>query len=291
MPLCHFTGNNIWVLKPANLNRGRGVHVFQTYKELNNLIMDCIMHEPERKSVSFIIQKYIEAPLLIHERKFDIRMWMMVTQDMNCYLFKEGYLRTSSKKYVVDLNDIDNKYVHLTNNAIQMHGLDYGKYEDGNQMSFSAFQSYLNEHFPEKNISLYQDIIPKIKIIVKKTMMAVRRRLNSENRRYCFEIFGYDFIIDEDFNVWLIEVNTNPCLEESSEMLKALLNRMIDNAFKLRSLSLSSPLPFITQVIDLMCLCSRFHSSFTQTYLAIKTCHVLGIEDILLSSSCTLCHV
>ena len=71
--------------------------------------------------------------------------------------------------------------------------------------------------------------------------MAVRRRLNSENRRYCFEIFGYDFIIDEDFNVWLIEVNTNPCLEESSEMLKALLNRMIDNAFKLTVDSIFPP--------------------------------------------------
>jgi len=33
--------------------------------------------------------------------------------------------------------------------------------------------------------------------------------------------------------VWLIEVNTNPCLEESSSTLKMLLPRMIDDMLKL----------------------------------------------------------
>ena len=40
-------------------------------------------------------------------------------------------------------------------------------------------------------------------------------------------------MIDEDLKPWLIEVNTNPCLEETSELLKVLLARMIDDAFKL----------------------------------------------------------
>ena len=46
-------------------------------------------------------------------------------------------------------------------------------------------------------------------------------------------MFGYDFILDADFNVWLIEVNTNPCLEESSELLKVLLRRMLDDMYRL----------------------------------------------------------
>ena len=46
-------------------------------------------------------------------------------------------------------------------------------------------------------------------------------------------MFGYDFILDEDFNVWLIEVNTNPCLEESSQLLKELLPRMVEDMLKL----------------------------------------------------------
>lgn len=47
--------------------------------------------------------------------------------------------------------------------------------------------------------------------------MSVKDKLNRENRHYCFEIFGYDFIVDEYNNLYLIEVNTNPCLEESSQ--------------------------------------------------------------------------
>ena len=57
--------------------------------------------------------------------------------------------------------------------------------------------------------------------------------MDPQRRRSCFELFGYDFIIDEDFNTWLIEVNTNPCIEESSKVLKILLPRMIDDMLKL----------------------------------------------------------
>lgn len=75
------------------------------------------------------------------------------------------------------------------------------------------------------------------------SMISVKKKLNSENRKFCFEIFGYDFIMDSDLNVWLIEVNTNPCLEESSPLLEMLIPRMIgkldifklelDDAFKI----------------------------------------------------------
>jgi hypothetical protein len=78
-----------------------------------------------------------------------------------------------------------------------------------------------------------KDLCEDMKLVVIKTIDAVKRKLNSENRKHCFEIFGYDFLIDQDFSVWLIEVNTNPCIEESSSILKILLPRMIDDAFKL----------------------------------------------------------
>jgi hypothetical protein len=48
-----------------------------------------------------------------------------------------------------------------------------------------------------------------------------------------FELFGYDFMIDEDFNVWLIEVNTNPSLAESAKYLELLIPRMIEDMVKL----------------------------------------------------------
>ena len=68
---------------------------------------------------------------------------------------------------------------------------------------------------------------------VVKTFNAVRKTIDPNRRRFCFELFGYDFILDEDFNTWLIEVNTNPCLEESSQLLVMLLPRMIEDMLKL----------------------------------------------------------
>ena len=77
-------------------------------------------------------------------------------------------------------------------------------------------------------------IVPTMKSLIMRSMLATRKLIDPARRRSCFELFGYDFIIDEDFNTWLIEVNTNPCIEESSSILKAFLPRMIDEMLKLR---------------------------------------------------------
>ncbi len=61
----------------------------------------------------------------------------------------------------------------------------------------------------------------------------MKNKINLKNRSYCFEIFGYDFMLDYELNPWLIEINTNPCIEESSPLLKMLIPRMLDDAFKL----------------------------------------------------------
>jgi hypothetical protein len=71
----------------------------------------------------------------------------------------------------------------------------------------------------------------KEKII--KSIYSVRKTIDPYKRKFTFEMFGYDFILDEDFNVFLIEVNTNPCLEESSQLLRDMLPRMIEDMLKL----------------------------------------------------------
>ena len=75
-------------------------------------------HKPAIRSQTFIIQKYIERPLLINKRKFDIRVWVALTHDMDVYFFKEGYLRTSSTPFNLSSAGLDDDFVHLTNNAI-----------------------------------------------------------------------------------------------------------------------------------------------------------------------------
>jgi len=87
----------------------------------------------------------------------------------------------------------------------------------------------LDKTFPEQHINVRNNLKEQMKDLIATTMQSVRKKLNAEERNYCYELFGYDFIIDEAFKTWLIEVNTNPCLEESSNLLKMILPRMIGN--------------------------------------------------------------
>ena len=84
-----------------------------------------------------------------------------------------------------------------------------------------------------------------MKFIVSKSLDAVKKKLDPQKRNGCFEIFGYDFMVDADFSVWLIECNTNPCLDESSQILRRLLPRMIDDAFRL-TIDRDFPSPLVT---------------------------------------------
>ncbi len=167
------------------------------------------------------------------ERKFDIRVWVALTQDAEVFFFPEGYLRTSSSPFSIDLNNVDDAFVHLTNNAVQKNASNYGRFEDGNQLSFGRFQEYIDEFHPERNISVREHLVPHMKEIVRKTFSAVRRTIDPFKRKHCFELFGYDFILDEDFNMFLIEVNTNPAIEESSGVLRTLIPRMLEDLLKI----------------------------------------------------------
>lgn len=57
--------------------------------------------------------------------------------------------------------------------------------------------------------------------------------MDPSRRENCFELFGLDYMIDEDYRVWLIETNTNPCLETTGPLLGRLIPQLIDNLFKL----------------------------------------------------------
>jgi tubulin polyglutamylase TTLL1/tubulin monoglycylase TTLL3/8 len=73
-------------------------------------------------------------------------------------------------------------------------------------------------------------------------------KIDMHKKEHNFEIFGLDFMIDESFTPWLIEINTNPCLELSSPLLTRLIPQMIENSFRYhlsphRSLSLDLLFP------------------------------------------------
>ena len=78
-------------------------------------------------------------PLLIHKRKFDIRVFglFVAHKDTGClrgYFYEEGYLRTSCKEF--SIKKIDSRFIHLTNDAVQKSSADYGRYESSNKLSY-----------------------------------------------------------------------------------------------------------------------------------------------------------
>ena len=177
-----------------------------------------------------IIQKYIENPLLYRGRKFDMRIWVLLTQSMKVYVFKEGHLKTCSIEYNINSKDA---YSHITNYSFQKYNTNFQKYEKGNEVPFFEFQNFLDECYSEKNYNIKNNLIPQIKEIIKLTMRSAKYKINKSRRNYQFEIFGYDFMMDSEFNLFLIEINTNPGLEESSPWIKLIVPRMLDDALRL----------------------------------------------------------
>ncbi len=64
-------------------------------------------------------------------------------------------------------------------------------------------------------------------------MRATFHLLDAKKRLNSFELFGYDFMFDEEFRPMLIEVNSNPSLEPSNNNLVKLFTCMLDNTFRI----------------------------------------------------------
>ncbi|CAD8134459.1 unnamed protein product [Paramecium octaurelia] len=227
-------GNGIWIVKPGEFtNRGNGIIVCQNLNEIHRIVSKRQNH-PNGKPFTYLIQKYIEKPFLYNKRKFDIRCYFLITQLNNvirAYWYEEGYLRTSSEEF--DIKDVSNQYVHLTNDAIQKYSEAYGKYENGNKLSFAEFQRYLDKWHNNDHFDFYKDLYPQLKVITLNAIKSVYHKIEPFKKNYNFEIFGLDFMIDEKFKPYLIEINTNPCLELSSPLLGRIIPAMVENAFRL----------------------------------------------------------
>ena len=179
-------------------------------------------------SNSIILQKYLDNPLLYNKRKFDIRCYVLIDSNLNVYFCREGHLKGSSEKY--DLNN-PNKFIHITNYSFQKKSNKFEKYEFGNEISYKDFKLYLEK----EKISLdnFDNLINDMKYLIKISMNSVGKKLFKTENVLCFEIFGYDFIVDNNFKPWILEINDNPGLAISSPVIEKLVPRMLDDALRL----------------------------------------------------------
>ena len=124
-----------WIIKPGEqTNRGIGISVCNEIQQIEQILCKIEKH-PNGKPKTYLIQRYIESPFLYNRRKFDIRCYMLITSNngiIKGYWYEDGYIRTASKEFT--LKNVENKLIHLTNDAVQKKGDDYGKYEDGNKV-------------------------------------------------------------------------------------------------------------------------------------------------------------
>ena len=237
IPQTYNTGKNMWIIKPINLNRGRCIQVLND----TNRIVDYLLKIQEMKKIEgdhnnnfkcehIIVQKYLEKPLLYQGRKFDIRIWILMIggQENFVYIFKQGHLKATCDEF--DINS-SSPFIHLTNYSVQKYNIDFSKKEIGNEISYKDFQNELDKKNSGK--SFLRDIYPKIVYIIRLAMGSAKSNINHLNRVNCFEIFGCDFILDENYKPYLLEINMNPGLEISSPLISQLVPRMVDDALKL----------------------------------------------------------
>mmetsp|Transcript_7427 Transcript_7427/g.11616 ORF Transcript_7427/g.11616 Transcript_7427/m.11616 type:complete len:124 (-) Transcript_7427:163-534(-) len=112
-------------------------------------------------------------------------------------------------------------------------GDDFGKFENFNKMSLSDFQKYLNYNHGGMRVDVWKHIIPQIKRLIADTYRATCFKMDPLRLKNQFEVLGYDFMLDEDFKLSLIEVNTNPSLETDSPLLSRIVPELIEATFKL----------------------------------------------------------
>ena len=144
------------------------------------------------------------------------------------FFHREGHLKVCS--FIYDINNV-NKFIHITNHSFQKKSNKFEQIETGNEISYQKIKNFL----VEENISLenFDKIIKKMKFLVKLSFKAVGEKLIKAPVILCFELFGYDFIIDNEYNPWTLKINNNHGLSISSPMLAKLIPRMMDDAFRL----------------------------------------------------------
>lgn len=133
----HSQLNNTNFLFNNNANNKNKKSISKSYdpKEYNKAVAK--LNKQILRTSTSIIQKYIEKPLLYYGRKFDIRIWVLLTHKQELYAFKEGHLKVTSESFSLDCK---NPYVHLTNYSIQKYNEKFSFYEIGNEVSYSSFQ-------------------------------------------------------------------------------------------------------------------------------------------------------
>jgi len=207
---------NVWVVKPGHGSRGRGVKCFDDLQAI-------LQHAASRKRAC-IVQKYVEPCLLLDEKKFDIRAWVLVTSwnPLTVWMY-EPYIRLCTEKHSLESTTLHNQFAHLCNRCVQEEAEEYDDEDEetGTMWSVETLTQYLDKTSGGHGKDIWDKIRAQCLQIAHYTTHCVQETVH--NQPGCFEWFGLDFLVDQEHNVWNLECNISPDLSRGTEVLERLV--------------------------------------------------------------------
>ncbi|XP_055021843.1 protein polyglycylase TTLL10 [Boleophthalmus pectinirostris] len=231
---------HMWICKPTGLNQGRGIFLLKSPEDMSAFRHKLQEGEDSHKTPHHhrqpqarIVQKYIQNPLLLKGRKFDVRSYLIIAcTTPYLVFFCHGYVRLTCDLF--DLNT-NNMATHLTNQYMQKKNPLYSELKEDTVWSMESFNAYVNDRLAVAK-DLPRDWVlglftKRMQQIMTQCFLSVRAKLDC--RLGFFDLFGCDFMVDEDFNVWLLEMNCNPALHTNCSVLQEVIPRVVHETLDL----------------------------------------------------------
>ncbi|CAI2727646.1 unnamed protein product [Schistosoma spindalis] len=211
---------SIWIMKPIAKSQGKGIFLFRKLKEIEAWKRTGMRFE-QQQSISdtqnrelpetYVVSRYITNPYLLCGRKFDLRVYVLVTSfnPLKVWVYRDGFARFSNTRFSLD--SIDDQYIHLTNIAVQKTAPDYDA-EKGCKWSIGRLRRHLLSIYGYKKVA---ELFHQVDIIFIGSLLSVQKIIINDKR--CFELYGYDILLDDNLRPWLLEINACPSLTASSK--------------------------------------------------------------------------
>eukprot|EP00039_Didymoeca_costata_P005382 m.81166 g.81166 ORF g.81166 m.81166 type:complete len:567 (+) comp12796_c0_seq1:426-2126(+) len=234
--------DSVWIMKPVARAQGKGIFLFTKLSEIINWKKDTRFlddKDKEGRAEMYIVQKYIPNPLLVGGKKFDLRIYVLVTsyKPLTVWLYRQGFGRFSGHNFSMDKKDIANAFIHLTNVAIQKTAADYDK-SKGCKWAISRLRSYLYTQYTREEV---EKCFLDMNTVIIRSLQSVETIMIQD--QHCFEVYGYDILLDDTLKPYLIEVNASPSLTADTQEDKILKVGMLQDTLTIVELDMRKKNP------------------------------------------------
>lgn len=216
-----------WILKPASRAQGSGISLLTRAQQARALpaTLAHMRSAPGCATENFVVCRYIEEPLLIGGRKFDLRLYVLVTsfRPLTVWRYREGFARFCLEEYAARPGSDPNTalFAHLTNVAFQKQNENYDE-RHGGKWPFSSLLTFIEAQRGHAAVAQLQREIDALFV---KSLRAVQAVI--VDCPQAFELYGFDVLVDRQLKPWLVEVNASPSLLTTTRADKRLKRRLV----------------------------------------------------------------